>query len=60
MLDAMWRIQLEEHQQLLRAGLPASVGFVGLAAIMAITDRDFFCYPVQFSRWRAPGINKSW
>ena len=27
-LDAMWRIKPEEHQQLLRAGLPAAVGFV--------------------------------
>jgi hypothetical protein len=47
MLDAMWRIQLEEHQQLLRAGLPASVGFVGLAAIMAITSVGTF----QRRRW---------
>lgn len=41
-LDAMWRIKPEEHQQLLRAGLPAAVGFVGLAAIMAITSVGAF------------------
>ena len=41
-LDAMWRIKPEEHQQLLRAGLLAAVGFVGLAAIMAITSVGAF------------------
>jgi hypothetical protein len=28
-LEAMWRIKPQEHEQLLRAGIPASVGFVG-------------------------------
>jgi hypothetical protein len=41
-LDAMWRIKPQEHEQLLRAGMPASVGFVGLSAIMAITSVGAF------------------
>ena len=41
-LDAMWRIKPEEHQQLLSAGVPASVGFFGLSVIMAITSIGAF------------------
>jgi hypothetical protein len=38
----MWRIKPQEHEQLLRAGMPASVGFVGLSVIMAITSVGAF------------------
>jgi hypothetical protein len=41
-LDAMWRIKPEEHMQLLSAGVPVSVGFFGLSAIMAITSIGAF------------------
>jgi hypothetical protein len=41
-LDAMWRVKPEEHEQLLSAGVPASVGFFGLSAIMAITSIGTF------------------
>ena len=41
-LDVMWRIKPEEHEQLLSAGVPASVGFFGLSAIMAITSIGAF------------------
>ncbi len=54
-LDAMWRIKPEEHQQLLRAGLPAAVGFVGLAAIMAIASRGA-CLRRRWAWWLAMTI----
>jgi hypothetical protein len=38
----MWRIKPEEHMQLLSAGVPVSVGFFGLSAIMAITSIGAF------------------
>ena len=41
-LDAMWRIKPEEHQQLLRAGNLAAIGFIGLAAIMGVTSLGAF------------------
>jgi hypothetical protein len=42
LLDAMWRIKPEEHEQLLSAGVPASLGFLGLSAIMAVTSIGSF------------------
>jgi hypothetical protein len=41
-LDAMWRIKPDEHEQLLSAGVPAPVGFCCLSAIMAITSIGAF------------------
>jgi hypothetical protein len=41
-LDVMWRIKPEEHEQLLSSGVPASAGFFGLSAIMAITSIGVF------------------
>ena len=37
-LDAIWRIKPEEHEQLLRMGSLVGVGFLGLAAFMAVTS----------------------
>ena len=42
LLDAMWRIKPDEHQQLLSAGVPVSIGFFGLSAIMAMTSIGAF------------------
>jgi hypothetical protein len=41
-LDGMWRIKPEEHEQLLSAGVLASLGFFGLSAIMASTSAGSF------------------
>jgi hypothetical protein len=41
-LDAIWSIKPAEHEQLLRAGNLAAVGFVGLAAIMAVASLGAF------------------
>jgi hypothetical protein len=41
-LDTMWRIKPEEHEQLLRAAVPASMGFFALAVIMAIASVGVF------------------
>lgn len=41
-LDAMWRIKAEEHQQLLQIALPASMGFFVLAVVMAAASMGSF------------------